>query len=240
MKQASIKQLQEFSIFRNVAQSDLMRLSAFVEEKKFTHNEYLLQIERAAEYVYFLQSGTVEVYIFDDFGKKKSLGMRGTGEVLGEIHGIDGEGHSANVVATESCRVWAMSVKDFRREAQNNTSLLFGVVLLLAQRTRFSTRLLEQENLRLSLRVVNWLLEIARPYIDSNSNEVTAPLRLTQNNLAEMVGGSREKVGKVLCWLKVRGIISFSSAHHLTIHDVQQLQSLAREGKDFTRNSSKI
>ena len=102
----------------------------------------------------------------------------------------------------------------------------WAMARVAARRARFSTHLLEVNRMELSLRVVAWLLEMARSHHEVGRNQVTVPARLTQSDLAEMVGASREHVNKAVSSLRAQGIVSFSTTQRLTIHDMARLQQM--------------
>lgn len=218
--------LRRFPDLRALKNADIENLFSHTKPHDFAPDNPILSVEKPSDSVFFLLDGTVTVWKDDEIGVRLNLGTRGVGEILGEIHALDGEGHSVNVEAAETCQALALRLDDFKHLYLTNPRFAWAMGRLAARRARFSTRVIEINRLEVSLRVVAWLLEIARPHCTPDSNCAVVPTRLTQTNLAEMVGASRERVNDVVGALKKQGVLSFDTTQHLTIHDLARLQTM--------------
>jgi CRP/FNR family cyclic AMP-dependent transcriptional regulator len=144
---------------------------------------------------------------------------------VGEMSLVDSSGRSANVVTTEPSRLLWMDRATFQTCLRTLTPLANNLVRLLAHRLRFANEQIQALcTLDVPGRVARQILAMADRYgSPEEGDEVRIPIRLTQSDLAEIVGASRERVNQVIVDLKQRGLISVDPVHRIHVHNRREL-----------------
>lgn len=192
----------------------------------------LMMVEQAGEVAYLIYRGTVKISVDQDNGTEVILSVRGPGELVGEMSLIDREGRSANVVTLEDCTLIWVDRSTFGHWLETIPALTMNVLRLLSRRLRLANA----QNLALATldvhgRVARQILAFADEYGEpAEGQAVRIPLRLTQGDLAAMVGASRVRVNEAVGAFKRRGLIGVDARHQITVHDPE---ALARHCQSF-------
>lgn len=168
--------------------------------RTFRKNEVVFHEGDQGTSLFVVERGEVKIVLRSAEGKEAILGFRAAGDFFGEMALLDGEPRSANVIATEPCEVLILRRDDFLRFIAEHPNVAVGLLAILSQRLRSTTRLVHDASfLNIRARVVRAILDLASLRgILGVDGEISIP-RLTQEDLAQMVGATRESVNK---WLK--------------------------------------
>ena len=171
--------------------------------RQFPAHSILINEGDSTDSLYIVLSGRLLAYASDSSGREVVLAEHGPGEYLGELS-LDGEKRSASVRALEPstcCVVQGAQLRQFLVD-QPDFALLLTVKLI-----RMIRRLTEQvKSLALQDvygRIARMLMEISKPQGD----ERIVPLKLTQQDIADRVGSSREMVNRVMKELTSGGYV---------------------------------
>jgi len=155
-----------------------------------------------------IQSGKVKVVIGDEEGRELILKILGPGDFFGEMSMIDKQPRSASVTTIEPATFLVLSNAAFERCVEQSPRIANMVMRILAQRVREADRKIGTLALMdVYGRVASTLLELA---VYTNGKLVVGE-KLSQQDLANMVGASREMVNRILKDLSERGFISIES-----------------------------
>ena len=100
--------------------------------------------EEMGDVVFVVMSGTVKITRVNDEGKEVILSLMGQYDFVGEMSVIDGEARSANVLAQEDCKLYAIRSEDFLNILRNNFGVTFSLMSELASRIRKSDQYIEE------------------------------------------------------------------------------------------------
>jgi len=158
--------------------------------------------------LYYMVDGSVSVVIEDDEGREIVLAYLNNGDFFGEMGLFDEESErSAWVVARNKCEVAEINYEQFKRLAEQSPEILFALSTQLAARLRkTSTKVRDLAFLDVTGRVASTLLDLAQQP-DSITHPDGMQIRITRQEIARIVGCSREMVGRVLKDLEDRGLI---------------------------------
>lgn len=158
--------------------------------------------------LYYMVDGSVSVVIEDDDGREIVLAYLNNGDFFGEMGLFDEESErSAWVVARNKCEVAEINYEQFKRLADQSPEILFALSTQLAARLRkTSTKVRDLAFLDVTGRVASTLLDLAKQP-DSITHPDGMQIRITRQEIARIVGCSREMVGRVLKDLEDRGLI---------------------------------
>ena len=146
----------------------------------------------------------LKVMMSDAEGKEVILAILGSGEYFGEMGLIDDAPRSASVVSIESCELLCVAKREFKRCLAENFEMSMAVMRGLVKRLREADRKIN------SLALLDVYGRVARLLIDM-SEEVdghkVVTKRLPKQDIAKMIGASREMVSRVMKDLQLGGFI---------------------------------
>ncbi|WP_084362334.1 Crp/Fnr family transcriptional regulator [Caldimonas taiwanensis] len=160
-------------------------------------------------------------------GRPFTLDLVGPGQWFGDIALIDGKPNDLDVVAQVPSTLLMVSQTDLRRLTADHPELRDALMILNCQRLRHMFRRFEElHTLPLAQRLARQVLRLARQFGRVGEQEVRIELRISQSDLAAMVGGSRQRVNAALRELQALGLLRLGEAR-LSVLDMARLQTLA-------------
>lgn len=196
--------LKTFALFQGLPDDVLARVAAVAAMRRFSRGQRVVAAGADGDYVYFVLTGSTKVVVTGEAGREAILGLLGRGAVFGEMAMFGGHPRSASVYAAEPSDLIQIPVSDFRRLMQEHFELAWRVMCLLADRLREADRKIESLALRdVHARVEELLREMSQPV--EGGRMVTT--RITKQDMARMVGASREMVSRVMRDLVRDGIV---------------------------------
>ena len=214
-------------LFRGLTSEELARLASLLHHRSFPAGANVITAEQPGESAYIILTGGVKVHVAQPDGTDVILAVLGPGEIVGEMSLADSLGRSASVVALEPTTLLMMDRAAFWASLREIPAMSYNLVNVLSRRLRLAN-LHAQSLVRLDVygRVAAQLLAFAQEYgkTASNGDDVVIPIRLTQSDLASMVGASRVRVNQALGFYKRRGYLSVNRGHHIVLHDMAALE----------------
>jgi CRP/FNR family cyclic AMP-dependent transcriptional regulator len=197
---------------------DDLRLGVLVPmmmRTSFPRNETIINAGDPTDSLYLVITGRLKVLMSDEQGREVILAILGTGEFFGEMGLLDDSPRSASVVTLEPCELLSISKTDFKRCLAENADLSLMVMRGLVKRLREA----DQKIGSLALmdvygRVARLLLEMA----EDIGGEKMVVKKLSKQDIAKMIGASREMVSRVMKDLELGGYIE-ARGRSLILHD---------------------
>ena len=200
--------LKAVPFFSQLDDKELEAVRAVAAEKNYPKNAVVLTEGEIGDSLYMIQSGKVKVFIGDENGREIILKILGPGAFFGEMSMIDKQPRSASVRTIEASTFLVLTHNAFERCVELAPKIANLVMQCLAQRVREADRKIGTLALMdVYGRVASTLLELA-VYSDG---KLMVGEKLSQQDLANMVGASREMVNRILKDLTDRGFISIES-----------------------------
>jgi CRP-like cAMP-binding protein len=179
-------------LFTDLNHDELIRLAASASSRRLYRNDVLFGEGDVADELFVMLAGRVGIANRSPEGRESLVALMEPGDVFGEMGLFDHSGRSAQARALEPSEVLAISYAPVRHIYENRPELLWGVVRLLAGRVRsMDEALADAVFLDVTGRTAKRLLELA-----GDDDEFVLPV--TQEELAGMVGASRERVNKAI------------------------------------------
>ncbi|MCF8062172.1 MAG: Crp/Fnr family transcriptional regulator [Deltaproteobacteria bacterium] len=201
-------------LFSTLKESDLRRLESRLVRRRYAGGEVLFHMGDEGGNLYIIQRGRVKVTIPSVEGEEVILAILSAGEILGEISLIDGKPRSATVQAMKDTEVLCLFREDFLEVLQERFDVVLGILEILADRLRHTDVLLaESRFMDITARLAKKLLDLTRAFGIQEENGVRIGVRVTQKDLASMVGATRESVNKQLRVLRESGLLSMTEGH---------------------------
>ena len=186
-----------------VAQAEV--ISGAVIKRRFKRGEALVEQGHKSDALFILLTGRARVMTSDSRGREVILATLAQGDYLGEMSIIDNEPHSATVRAEVQTDVLMLGRAEFARCLTENASMSLVVMRGLVKRLRHADRKIESlALLDVYGRVAHALLDFAVP---DAQGQLVIKDKISRQDLAKMVGASREMVSRVMKDLEERGFI---------------------------------
>ncbi len=194
-----------------------------VVKRRYRRGEVIVEQGTKSNALYILLTGRARVVTADARGREVILAVLQPGDYLGEMSLIDNEPHSATVRAEVQCDVLVLGRPEFARCLPENSSLSYAIMRGLVARLRHADRQIESLALMdVYGRVARTLLEFASVGRDGL---LTIREKISRQDVAKMVGASREMVSRVMKDLEERGLIETREDGSLLIKE--RLDTLA-------------
>ena len=196
--------LRNVPLFSQLPETQLALLSRVVGRKTFPRSTTVISAGDVTDTLYIVLSGRLKVLMSDDEGREVILAILGQGEFFGEMGLIDDAPRSATVIAIEACELLSVSKADFKKCLAENFDIALGVMRGLVKRLRDADRKIGSLALMdVYGRVARLLLEMAE---DIDGQKVVTK-KLPKQDIAKMIGASREMVSRVMKDLQMGGYI---------------------------------
>src|SRR4051794_11006476 len=213
--------LTRVDLFAELAPEELSEVIKAAERRELRRADVLFVEDDESAELFVVVSGRIAIANKSGDGRESMVALMEGGDVFGEMALFDGLGRSAEARALEPSVVVAIPYESVQNVYEKRPTLLWGVVALLAGRLRaMDAALADSVFLDVTGRTAKRLLEIA-----GEANEFTLPV--TQEELAGMVGASRERVNKAIAAFVRLGWIEQSDRRY-RITNRSQLELRAR------------
>jgi CRP/FNR family transcriptional regulator, cyclic AMP receptor protein len=207
--------LKKIQLFSSLNNQELRQISDKIRIKLFKKNEPILREEDTNEYMYTILSGRVKVIQSSEDGRETVLAMHSAGDFFGEMSLIDGKTMPATILALEDTRTAIISKKEFNYLIKHHEKVFEKLLIILCSRLREAWERIQMLNFNnASQRMKTLFTMLAGEYGEKNADGITLNIKLTHQDIANMVGITRETVTRVLDkWQKDREISILKNKH---------------------------
>jgi CRP/FNR family cyclic AMP-dependent transcriptional regulator len=196
--------LRSVPLFASFSEEPLRMLTTVVTRRSVTRGTIIMAAGDPTDSLYIVLSGRLKVMMSDADGKEVILTILGPGEFFGEMGLIDDAPRSASVIAIEPCELLAITRRDFKKCLAENFEMSMAVMRGLVRRLREADRKIGSlALLDVYGRVARLLLDMA----ETVDGQKMVTKRLPKQDIAKMIGASREMVSRVMKDLQVGGFI---------------------------------
>ncbi|HYL91110.1 MAG TPA: cyclic nucleotide-binding domain-containing protein [Burkholderiales bacterium] len=202
--------LKAVPLFASFPEDQLRMLTTMVTRRSAARSTTIMAGGDATDSLYIVLSGRLKVMMSDSDGKEVILSILGPGEFFGEMGLIDDEPRSASVVTIEPCELLAIAKRDFKKCLMENNEMAMAVMRGLVKRLREADRKIG------SLALLDVYGRVARLLLDMAENvngEKVVTKRLPKQDIAKMIGASREMVSRVMKDLQTGGYIEMRGSN---------------------------
>ena len=196
--------LKAVPLFASFPDDQLRLLTPVITRRSLPRSTTVMASGDPTDSLYIVLSGRLKVMMSDAEGKEVILSILGPGEFFGEMGLIDDAPRSASVVSIEPCELLSIAKRDFKKCLAENFEMAQAVMRGLVRRLRDADRKIG------SLALLDVYGRVARLLLDMseevNGQKVVAK-RLPKQDIAKMIGASREMVSRVMKDLQMGGYI---------------------------------
>lgn len=191
--------------------ASLRDIAPHVREVRFRRGEAIYREGEPADLLFIVARGQVKLTRRHSTERTQLVAIAGPNQAFGEPGIIDHGPRAMDAVAMDACEVLAMPTEVFWQALETHPPLSRRVIELLGERLRRSGR--EFQDLVFfdaPTRLARKLLDLAEDYGESADQGITVSVRMTQGELAQMVGMSRPNVNRLLAEFESQGWIDWN------------------------------
>ena len=191
-------------LFSMLTNDQAQSIADSVVKRRFRRGEIVVEHGRKSNTLFILLNGRARVLTSDSRGREVILAVLQPGDYVGEMSLIDNEPHSATVRAEVQTDMLVLGRTEFARCLPENSTLSYAIMRGLVSRLRQADRQIESlALLDVYGRVARTLLDMAEP----NGEQLLIRNKVSRQDMAKIVGASREMVSRVMKDLEERGVI---------------------------------
>jgi CRP/FNR family cyclic AMP-dependent transcriptional regulator len=219
--------LGKLELFRELSVTELARVNDILGRTKFPAGAMILTADQPGEIAYIILEGTLKVSTLQSNGRELTLALLGPGEVVGELAVSDRAGRSADVITLEPAVLVWLDRGTFVQLRRDIPAITENLLRLMARRLRLANAQLQaMATLDVHGRIARQLLALGGVLGENlPDGSVRIPLRITQSDLAALVGATRVRVNEVLVGFTRRKLITVDRQHRITILDRAELEA---------------
>jgi len=213
-------------LFSRFSPAEIERLVSFSHARAYGAGEVIFEKGSPGQGLMAVLSGRVRISSPSPEGREIVLNIIHPGQIFGEIALLDGKERTADATAMEACELLILERRDFVPFLEKHPDICLRLIAVLCERLRRTTEQVEDVLfLDLQARLAKTLLHLVDAHGRPVSNGVALGAKLSQRDLANMIGASRESVNRQLSLWEEEGLISRDRGA-ITILDSAALQML--------------
>lgn len=217
-------------LLSELSEAEMIELLALAQTRTYQPQHVVFQKGDPGDRLYAILSGKIAITTVSEQGKEVFLNVLEEGDVLGEIALLDGKERTASALVLERSCLIVIERSDFLPFLKQRPDLCIRLMGVLCERLRWTSMLIEDTIfLDIPHRLAKRLQTLIRQFGHPNERGVDLGLKLSQEDLAHMLGATRESVNKGLRALEESGIISYRRGY-MTITDATKLAAFVGQG----------
>ena len=214
-------------IFASLNREQLQSLPGKLQPRRYQRGEVIFHEDDPADRMHIIVEGRVKISIASEDGRERDIALFQSGDCFGEMALLDGSNRSATATAVDATETMVLFRQDFLDFLGENPELAADVNTLLVQRLRNVNQMLgDMVFLDVPTRVAKQLLTLAETYAADAKPGDAIVVPMGQDELARLVGASRETVSRALNSYRRMGFVD-TSHRRITITDLPGLERMA-------------
>jgi CRP/FNR family transcriptional regulator, cyclic AMP receptor protein len=197
-------------LFATLSDTEFKTLEHIFLIRSYRKHQVIFLEEETGTYMYIVLAGKLKVTKSTAGGKENILAIHRPGDFFGDMALLDGKTSPATVSAMEDCRIAYVSKADFNSLLMTNEKVVLQMVQVLCGRLRQVWGQIQSLSYSSAeARIKGGILELARKHGVPDARGIIIDLKITHQEVAEMVGTSRETVTRTLARLRDERILLF-------------------------------
>lgn len=193
-------------IFSGLSDEELATIEQHAISRSYPKNSIILNEGDQTDSLYIVLTGKVKVYLSDESGKEVILNIQGPGQYFGELALVDDAERSASVITMEKSTFLVITKAEFKDVLAKHPDIAFNLIRDLTRTVRSLT-----DNVK-SLALLDVYGRVAKTLLGlatDQGDRLVIEGKLTQQDIADRIGASREMVARILKDLATGGYISY-------------------------------
>jgi CRP/FNR family cyclic AMP-dependent transcriptional regulator len=214
------------ALFDGLAPEQIETIAARARQRTYRADEAILHQDDEGKTFYIILQGTVKISMTLSDGNEVFLALLAKGDTFGELSLIDSGLRSADVKTKEETTLLMIDQATFDELMNTVPQFTRNLMKTLSRRLRLANvRIQALCTLDVYGLVARQIIEFAELYGQAQPDgSILIPIRLTQGDMADLVGASRERVNQVMVAYRQGGAISVDSSYRITVHKPDNLK----------------
>jgi CRP/FNR family transcriptional regulator, cyclic AMP receptor protein len=204
---SAVELLRRVPLFSELSEPELERISRVAVARSFPKGVRVFHEGDHSDSCYIVRSGDLRVTREHSDGRAIALATLGPGDIFGELAMLDGEARSASVEALTDSELLALPAGDVRALLRGNAEITVKLVIALTRRLRETNERISRQSFQtVPSRVAGVLSQLIAEEAPVEGREGVT-VRMTQADLAQLAGTSRESVSRFLATLERASVV---------------------------------
>lgn len=217
--------LAQVPVFEALEPVDLERVAQVAVPRRFSTQQVIFREGDRSDTCYVVRSGHARAIREHTDGRTIALAHFGPGDIFGELAMFDDERRSATVETLDAVDAIAIAGQDMRRLLRDHPDIAVKLVIALGRRLREANeRLTRQSFQTVQSRVAGVLGQLVQQAQAEGAGETDVLVTITQADIAQLAGSSRESASRFLAVLERAGVVT-QGRGRLTVHDPAALEN---------------
>jgi CRP/FNR family transcriptional regulator len=216
--------LERVPVFAELQPEDLRRVADVAVPRRFAAQQVIFREGDSSDTCYVVRRGHARAVRENVDGRSITLAHFGPGDIFGELAMFDDERRSATVETLDAVEAIAIAGSDMRRLMSEQNGIAAKLAIALGRRLREANeRLARQSFQTVQSRVAGVLLQLVEQAQAEGAGESDVLIKITQADIAQLAGSSRESASRFLAVLERAGIVT-QGRGRITVHDSEALK----------------
>ncbi|MGM0501557.1 MAG: Crp/Fnr family transcriptional regulator [Bacillota bacterium] len=216
--------LKNSNFFSSLAQEELEQIEKIMKPRNYNQGELIFFEGEAGEGLFFLESGKVKLTKMVENGDEQILTIIKPGNIFAEVVLFGNANYPATAVALEESKLHLIRSRDMEQIIKDNPEIALKLLDVMSKRLRRAQKLVRDMGLKdTTCRTASLLIYLAQEYGTEINDKIKIDLKLTQQELANMIGTTRETISRVLNKFKDEDIIT-TYKRKMVISDLEELK----------------
>ena len=209
----AIETLMKVPLFAGMSEQGREHLGSVLRARRYTRGEVIFLGGDEGTALCLIAEGRVRVQLTGADGREVVIAVYGPSGIFGEMALLDGEPQSADAIALEPSLVYWLQRDDFQAFLDAHPRAAMTMLASLSRRLRHTTRAVQDATFRdVPARLARAILDLAAQHGRPGEQGIRIESRVTQTDLASMVGASRETVNRALRGFEEHGWIRWEGS----------------------------
>lgn len=214
--------IKSFTFFSELAEEELEKIAEISIERRYKKNMPVFMEGEPGEAFYYIKSGRVKIFRTYEDGKEHIVHILGDGEVFGEATLFSRIPYPASATVYEDSLIGIIRNSDMERLVSGNSELALKIIRIFAKKLLFA-----QDKIRdlafndVFSRTASQILKLSVDYGRETEEGILLDLQLSRQELAEMVGTTRETISRVISRFRKERSISEKKEHLIILNEAR-------------------
>jgi CRP-like cAMP-binding protein len=212
------------TVFEALAPDDLRRVAQVAVPRRFSTGQVIFREGDSSDTCYVMRRGHCRAVRENTDGRTIALAHFGPGDIFGELAMFDDERRSATIETLDDVEAIAIAGSDMRRLMRAHADIAVKLVTGVARRLREANQRLTRQSFQtVQSRVAGVLLQLVQQAQGEGAGARDVLLKVTQAEIAQLAGSSRESASRFLANLERAGVIT-QGRGRITVHEPEALK----------------
>ncbi len=220
--------LKQTPIFSDLSEEELDGLIPRIVERRLKGDTVIFHENDPGTAFFLVKTGRIKIYKTDPHGREQVLSILGDGQIFGDVPAFDGGPYPATAETMTDSEIYLIRSEDFQDLVRQHPEVALKIIRVLGQRLRQAMELVRDLSFKQAPhRLASLLIRLAGEYGSESGEGILIDLPLSRQELADIVGTSRETITRELKKMEREGMLGVNR-RVITITDIERLKVWAR------------